>query len=157
MEPQAWWAKATHFKPHEFASKREVDGRLVAWSETGLLMNMQFVLRLEGLRRKLNRGIRVTSGYRDGWHNKRVGGGTNSPHLYGRAADIDTRGWTIEQRRRAVAVARELGFTGIGVSATFLHLDDMQASEGFKRPLMWWYVGKGTTTKKPAEAWADVA
>lgn len=54
-----------------------------------VLNNLTHLARgLEVLRGKLNRALRVTSGYRCPALNKAVGGATNSKHMHGCAADI---------------------------------------------------------------------
>lgn len=60
--------------------------------------------------------VSVISGYRDPSHNRKVGGASNSQHVYGTAADIRPG------IPRALAV--ELGFSGIGLSGdTAVHVD----------------------------------
>jgi zinc D-Ala-D-Ala carboxypeptidase len=64
--------------------------------------------RLDSLADRLGAPIPIISGYRDPAHNRAVGGASNSQHTYGTAVDIDyDYGLT-------VAVATELGFSGIG-------------------------------------------
>src|SRR5690625_2382359 len=56
-------------------------------------MHNQLLLKLERLRYNLgNKPITINSGYRSPAHNRRVGGASNSQHLYGKAADIVVRG-----------------------------------------------------------------
>ena len=52
---------------------------------------------LEPLRIKIDAPITVTSGYRCPRVNTKIGGATNSQHLYGQAADINAKGYTVEQ------------------------------------------------------------
>ncbi len=54
-----------------------------------------------------DRPLEILSGYRSAATNARVGGATDSQHLYGRAADIPSGYATVDQAERA-------GFSGIG-------------------------------------------
>ena len=65
---------------------------------------------------------RINSAYRCPERNKQVGGADNSQHLYGKAADISlhTIPLQIEEIKR---IARPIGFTGVGLYNSFIHLD----------------------------------
>lgn len=64
---------------------------------------------LERLRAiKGGKPITVYSGYRDPYHNSKVGGASFSQHLYGAAADL------LESQRITIAEATRAGFSGIG-------------------------------------------
>jgi len=76
--------------------------------------------KLQLLRDKLNSPINITSSYRTPECNKRVGGSTDSYHMKGMAADINSRGYTPSQIAKA---AEEVGFTGIGTYSNFVHVD----------------------------------
>jgi len=68
--------------------------------------------------------VTISSGFRTEAHNRRVGGATNSQHLRGTAADITVRGVA----PLAVAqFAEHLGMGGIGLYATFTHVDTRAA------------------------------
>lgn len=83
-------------------------------------MDKNLLLKLEQLRYNLGgKAIIINSGYRSPAHNKRVGGATNSQHLYGRAADIVVRGVSPS---RVYAEADKL-FNGVGRYNTFTHVD----------------------------------
>ena len=80
---------------------------------------------LEQLRLRLDRPIRITSGYRCRNHNGKVGGGHNSQHLLGIAADIVVDGYTPNQilvHAGAIAAFRKGGI-GVYPSMGFTHLD----------------------------------
>ncbi|SCG68249.1 D-Ala-D-Ala carboxypeptidase family metallohydrolase [Micromonospora coxensis] len=67
--------------------------------------------KLEALRRSLgDRPLNVTSGFRDIACNRRVGGASDSQHLYGNAADLVSRSRSLCDVARA---ARSHGFSGI--------------------------------------------
>jgi uncharacterized protein YcbK (DUF882 family) len=63
---------------------------------------------------------RVTSGFRTGAYNDRVGGVDDSRHIYGMAADVRVQGLP------PTAVARwgtDHGFGGVGLYDRFVHVD----------------------------------
>jgi len=68
-----------HFSRHEFACKCGC-GRDTIDTETLKLCEI--------VREFVGQPVTVTSGHRCEAHNRRVGGGTRSQHLYGRAADL---------------------------------------------------------------------
>ena len=79
-----------------------------------------FLDRLDLVRSRFGRPIRLLSGYRSPYHNARVGGAPMSRHLAGDAGDLATVGLDKEVIER---LAREEGFTGFGYYRTFLHID----------------------------------
>jgi zinc D-Ala-D-Ala carboxypeptidase len=79
-----------------------------------------FMKKLEQLREKFGRPMRVTSGARCLDHNSRVRGSEKSKHLDGIAADIDARG---QDASDLFDLAKEFGFWGRGIAKTFIHLD----------------------------------
>lgn len=84
-------------------------------------MKTLLIVLLQLLRNKVGKPLVITSGYRCKTHNKNVGGATNSQHLYGTAADVVIPGgWTGESLAKA---AEEIGFDGIGIYKTFIHVD----------------------------------
>ncbi|MEM7667403.1 MAG: D-Ala-D-Ala carboxypeptidase family metallohydrolase [Pseudomonadota bacterium] len=110
------WESYRYFKPHEFASKGngevQVDHRMVA--------------ALDNVRHEFGQPIRITSGYRDPEHNRRVGGARNSQHMHGTAVDIDLTGMDDAQRSRLVSLLSQNGFRGFGTyddSPNMLHAD----------------------------------
>lgn len=93
----------------------------------------EFIHRLDELREACGFPFIVTSGYRDPEghsieRRKKVPG----THAQGIAADIRVSGGA--QRRKVVEKAIELGFNGIGVAKTFVHVDIRQTA-----PVMWSY------------------
>lgn len=100
-----------NFSLHEFECK---DGSFQ------VRIHPELVKKLQLLRSRLNRPVNITSAYRNPTHNVKVGGAATSQHLFGTAADIRVAGISIDDlAREAVAV----GFTGIGLYKTFLHVD----------------------------------
>lgn len=82
--------------------------------------------KLEALRHKLHdRQLTVTSGFRSVACNRRVGGASNSQHLYGTAADVVAPGvplCTIAQAARAAGFSGILG-PGAGGHNDHVHID----------------------------------
>ena len=102
--------------------------------ETGEnLMEDDFISKLDHLRAVLGWPMIVTSGYRSLAHsaeiNKPSGGGY---HTKGIAADIKVSGG--KQRHDILKHSTALGFTGIGVAKTFIHLDTREDT-----PVVWSY------------------
>lgn len=85
-------------------------------------MNSELLTKLEELRHKLgNKSIVINSGYRTPSHNKKVGGASNSQHLYGRAADIVVRGVKPSVVYKEADKLFKNG--GVGKYTTFTHVD----------------------------------
>lgn len=89
-----------HFRFREFASKGD------GWIE----LHRALAHGLERYRATLGGPVTIVSGYRDPAYNRRVGGASNSQHLYGNAADVPPA--------LTVACVRALRvFSGIGYDA----------------------------------------
>lgn len=85
-------------------------------------MDMETVLKFEGMERELGEKLHVNSAQRCGTHNEKVGGAPGSMHLVGKAIDASVR--NAEHRAKVMLMALKHKFTGIGVpSAAFIHLD----------------------------------
>lgn len=65
----------------------------------------------------------IISGYRDPETNKRVGGAEGSQHLHGNAFDVNTAGWTPEEKLALADAAYDAGFRGFGFYNNNLHFD----------------------------------
>lgn len=76
---------------------------------------------LEGMRFEYGKPLAVTSGARCEEHNRKEGGKPGSLHLKGLAADIVCN--DSASRYQLIRLAYELGFSGIGIAKTFIHLD----------------------------------
>lgn len=70
-------------------------------------------------------GVGINSGYRSPERNRAVGGANSSQHIQGNAVDINTRGWSNEQKRDALEAAVQSGARGIGIysSGNSIHVD----------------------------------
>lgn len=109
----AFWDGIKYFKPAEFQCKcgcktNDVDHELVEI--------------LEKVREHFGRPVTITSGVRCATHNARVGGVSNSQHVYKKAADFVVSG--IAPRIVANYLETLLPNTGgIGVYSSFVHVD----------------------------------
>jgi len=108
-------------------------------------MNHSFLKKLDRTRTLLGFPLIVTSGYRCPDHNDSVSStGRNGPHTTGRAVDLAVFGY------QAYALLRHVGgtpdFGGIGLKqhgahdSRFIHLDDLEPSDGRFRPTVWTYL-----------------
>jgi len=84
-------------------------------------MDKKFMEKLEQLRLAYGKSMIITSGYRCSVHNVKIGGSKSSKHMEGIAADIKISSGS--EAYQLIKLAIGLGFTGIGVAKTFLHLD----------------------------------
>lgn len=91
------------------------------------------IRRLDALRAALGHPVTVSSGTRCPRWNKRSGGASGSRHMQGLAADLALTG---PHAYRALQIALDLGFNGVGVAKTFLHVDD---DPGRERGTLWSY------------------
>ena len=92
-----------------------------------------FMARLQRLRRELGTPLVITSGFRSPRHSVEKAKPRPGTHALGRAADIAAGGGL---QYRIIALAPSLGFLGIGIAKTFIHLDDW---DGGPRPNVWLY------------------
>ncbi len=97
-----------------------------------ILIDEKLVTLLQKMRDKFG-PISISSAYRTASHNKKVGGVSNSQHLYGLAADI-----TIQDNSRlleAAQYAEKIGFKGVGLDdkyQKFLHVDTRSGKSFFR-------------------------
>ena len=103
-------------------------------------MNPEFMRKVDVLRGKLDFPFKISSAYRCPQHPIEARKASPGAHASGRALDIMVRG---EQAHRLLQGALEAGSTGIGVSqkgpTRFIHIDDLEDSEGRPRPHVWSY------------------
>lgn len=82
----------------------------------------ELVQKVNQLEQSLGANFWISSGYRTQEYNAKVGGATNSQHLYGRAVDI-ARSSFRQSPEELMQTALQLGFTGIGFYDKHIHLD----------------------------------
>lgn len=100
-------------------------------------MDPAFLDRLQALRTTIGIPFHITSGFRDPTHPAEARKGQPGAHAMGRAADVAADG---SLKFLILKHAIPLGFTGIGVAKTFIHLDDILPGEGHMfRPVVWTY------------------
>ena len=130
LEPEDF-ARWPNFGRHEFACKGSGQCRMAPL----------FMDKVQLLRERYNKPMRISSGYRSPEHNAKVSStGTEGPHTTGRAVDIMvSRG----DAYLLLKLALEMNFTGIGISQKgenrFIHLDDLTEDETAPRPTVWSY------------------
>lgn len=112
----------------KFFTKEEFDCK-----ETGEnQMQLEFMRKLDELRLHCGFPFVITSGYRSPRHSAEAKKAIGGTHVRGIAADIKVGCGA--DRRTLVEKAIELGFNGIGVAYTFVHVDSRETL-----PVMWTY------------------
>ncbi|MBF0423245.1 MAG: DUF882 domain-containing protein [Magnetococcales bacterium] len=106
-------------------------------------MSVEFLDRLEGLRRDFGQPMPITSGFRCPAHNAKISKtGLIGPHVTGQAVDISVAGVNAYQ---LIALAMKSGFTGIGIKqhgpfeGRYVHLDTLTEEVNRPRPRIWTY------------------
>lgn len=95
-------------------------------------MSIAFIHRLDELREKCGFPFTITSGYRDRSHSVEARKSTVGQHVLGVAADIAVKNGN--QKYVIIKHAMEMGFTGIGIAKSFVHVDTRATT-----PVMWLY------------------
>jgi len=109
-----------HFSREEFRCKGEnchPSGKGNCGFDT---VDHRLIKYLEAIRVNYNTPVTITSGCRCERHNESVGGGANSQHKLGRAADIIVHGVDPEEVAR---LADAMGVMGVGAYNSFSHID----------------------------------
>lgn len=104
------WNKYPNFTKEEFDCQEMGENEMQA----------RFMDKLQELRTKYGKPMRITSGYRSPNHSIEKRKEKPGTHAQGIAADIYCTG---PDKYRLVKLAFELGFTGIGIDSRFIHLD----------------------------------
>ncbi len=93
----------------------------------GTLPKASAIISLQALRQKMGRALIVYSGARCEKHNKAEGGAPESRHVSGEAFDVECNDSRLRVQiiRNAIAV----GFNGIGIAKSFVHIDLRPAAE----------------------------
>ncbi len=100
-------------------------------------MKPEFLERLDELRERCGFPFVITSGYRSPNHTIERDKERPGTHAQGIAADIRTIGG--REKYEVVKQALSLGFSGIGVAGTFVHVDDRCAHDSSAIPVIWTY------------------
>ena len=131
VPPDDW--RWPNFTPFEMSCRRTRE----------LLVNPQFMDRLQALRVRLGFSFLVTSAYRDPAYNAEISStGTSGPHTTGRAVDVAVWG---PRADALIDTMKEFGFAGRGMrqhgpfARRFVHLDDLEDAPGCPRPRSWTY------------------
>jgi len=95
-------------------------------------MKPEFIHMLDELRERVGHPLVITSGYRSVNHSAERSKKKGGTHTQGIAADIAVSNG--EQRMKIVKEALAMGFGGIGVARTFVHVDMRTTT-----PVMWTY------------------
>lgn len=118
------------------------DKELACKCGCGLLPSSPFRALLNTLRHRFGRPLIVSSGARCPAYNARVSGtGLTGPHTKD-ACDFAVAG---QDAYELLAIAMDMGFSGIGVSqkgphsSRFIHVDDLPQEPGQPRPWVWSY------------------
>ncbi len=114
-----------NFKVREFRSRDGADEILICEKLVTLLQKM---------RDKFGQ-INISSAYRTATYNKKVGGVSNSQHLYGLAVDITFKNSSPAILEDAAKYAQMIGFTGIGLDSKYqmyMHLDTRPSPSYFR-------------------------
>ena len=95
-------------------------------------MSLSFIHRLDELRERCGFPFTITSGYRNRTHSVEAKKKTVGKHVLGIAADISVSDGN--QKYIIIKNAMEMGFGGVGVAKTFIHVDDRNGV-----PVVWSY------------------
>jgi zinc D-Ala-D-Ala carboxypeptidase len=95
-------------------------------------MSEELLLKLDGLREACGFPFIITSGYRSPNHSIEAAKSSPGTHAQGIAVDIKTSGGA--QRYAIIKHAMAMGFTGIGVAKSFIHVDIRTTA-----PVVWSY------------------
>ena len=126
----------------QFFSRGELQCRCGQFCNYDCPMDSEFMKRLDDLRERFGKPLKVTSGYRCAKHNSNVSStGATGPHVSGKAIDF---GVSRGDGHALLEIAMSMGFSGIGIaqkgSGRFIHLDDLTADEtNNMRPWLWSY------------------
>ena len=98
-----------NFKVKEFQSHDGADK---------VLIDYELLCLLQLIRRTINKPLIINSGYRTKEHNRKVGGASNSYHMYGRAFDVSGISSSV-----LANYCYTLNINGIIIYSTWVHMD----------------------------------
>lgn len=105
-----------HFDSSEFACKCGCGGM-----NNGADINPRLVQVLERMRQIIGKPLELSCAYRCPTHNAEVGGMSNSQHIYGTAADVQTPAGSSPSE--LYQAAEQAGADGIGLYPWGVHVD----------------------------------
>lgn len=122
------WKDIKHFKPSDLACK--CDGLC---QPKVMNVSMDFVRKLDALRDKLKQPFKINSGCRCERFNQGViRGDPGSPHVSGpdgQSCAVDVFVPNGQYRADLLTAAFAIGFSGVGIGRTWIHLDDLPRGE----------------------------
>ena len=95
---------------------------------------IELLFKLESKLREKGKSLTINSGKRCPAYNASVGGYVNSPHIFGKAADIKVEGMTILELAKLCV---EIGFLRVGVYPNHVHVDVVRPY-----PSRFWYISQ---------------
>ena len=95
---------------------------------------LELLYKLEQRLKELGYNLIITSGKRCPAYNASVGGYANSPHIFGKAADIKVEGISILELAK---ICVEIGFSRVGIYPNHVHVDVVRPY-----PSKYWYVAR---------------
>ena len=122
-----WDPNWVNFKPEEFQCSHCQE----------LKIHSSIVDLIQEARNELG-PLSITSAYRCSTHNSSVSKtGPNGPHTTGKAVDISVKD---SQHRKQLITYFAPKVTGLGIAKSFIHVDLLNAEDGFEmRPNSWVY------------------
>ena len=98
------------------------------------ILLLELLYKLEQRLKELGYDLKINSGKRCPAYNASVGGYANSPHIFGKAADIKVDGISILELAK---ICIEIGFSRVGIYPNHVHVDVVRPY-----PSKFWYVKK---------------
>jgi len=98
----------------------------------GAEIDEDLIINIINLENRLKKKVKITSGERCPEYNYSIKGYKDSPHLTGKAFDIQVEGMSILELARE---ANNMGFKRIGIYPNHVHVDMISP-----RPSKYWYV-----------------
>lgn len=108
-----------------------------------LYIDDDLMYRLQILRKAVSLPLHINSGHRCRLHNQRVGGAPYSQH---KALAVDISLQNILDSVELYHKALQVGFLGIGLAGSFIHLDMRRKIDGYQPPrkrTVWFYSEEG--------------
>jgi len=81
----------------------------------------------------------INSGYRTPQYNDTLDTVTNSPHTYGKAADVRWGGYNDAQKEAILEALHDVGFRRFGIANSYVHVDNADMETGHPTPAVWTY------------------